>query len=524
MRRMSTAAPNVELPEDIEQLVFKLRQRIDYQESIIGTLHDEIALLKKRIFARSSERFTEDKGQLKLAFDEAEATADESAEEPEDESEEITCRRRRKGRKPIAPHIPREEVIHEIEDEGKNCPHCDAPRPDLGFEDSEEIDYIPAKVVVKKHRRRKYGACLCRDFARDESSPQVIIAPKPARLLPGSIASSGLLSYIMASKFCDGLPFYRQSKLLERSDIHISRVNMANWTIKAASKCERLIELMRARIREGPLVNMDETRVQVLKEPGRKAEENSYMWVCVSSCSQGKIVLYNYSRTRAGEIPLKLLKGFKGILQTDGYSAYDGAVQAYELTHIGCLAHVRRKFMDAHTPNTTSLAKTPLNLFKEIYKVERELRVRLRKKRITPDQFACLRRKRTKVYWKTFREWLKDTAPLVPPGTALGKAIHYARNHYTRVIRYLKYPEVTPDNNIAENAIRPFVIGRKNWLFCSTPRGAYASAVMYSLTETAKANDLNPQRYLQQVFETLPLIAEGDTPSLEKLLPWNIAR
>ena len=120
---------------------------------------------------------------------------------------------------------PREEVIHEIEDEGKNCPHCDAPRPDLGFEDSEEIDYIPAKVVVKKHRRRKYGACLCRDFAEDESSPQVIIAPKPARLLPGSIASSGLLSYIMASKFCDGLPFYRQSKLLERSDIHISRVH-----------------------------------------------------------------------------------------------------------------------------------------------------------------------------------------------------------------------------------------------------------------------------------------------------------
>ena len=143
------------------------------------------------------------------------------------------------------------------------------------------------------------------------------------------------------------------------------------------------------------------------------------------------------------------------------------------------------------------------------------------------------------MYWKTFREWLKDTAPLVPPGTALGKAVHYARNHYTRVIRYLKYPEVTPDNNIAENAIRisgvpqgeargtlatPFVIGRKNWLFCSTPRGAYASAVMYSLTETAKANDLNPQRYLQQVFETLPLIAEGDTQSLEELLPWNIAQ
>ena len=162
--------------------------------------------------------------------------------------------------------------------------------------------------------------------------------------------------------------------------------------------------------------------------------------------------------------------------------------------------------MDAHTPNQTSLAKTPLNLFKEIYKVERELRVRLRKKRISPDQSACLRRKRTKVYWKTFREWLKDTAPLVPPGTALGKAVHYARNHYTRVIRYLKYPEVTPDNNIAENAIRisgvphkgrtagrsprndpdkgeargtlatPFVVGRKNWLFCSTPRGAYAGA------------------------------------------------
>ena len=528
--QMSTAPNTAEIPKDtdqLEQLVVKLRGRVDYQESVIGTLHAEVALLKKRIFGKSSERFTEDESQLKLLFDEAEGTADESAEEPEEELEEITCKRRKKGgRKLIPAHIPREEVIHEIEDERKNCPHCGAVRPDLGFEDSEEIEYIPARVVVKKHRRRKYGPCGCRDFAEDESVPQVIVAPKPARLLPGSIASSSLLAYIIAGKFCDALPFYRQSQLLKRSDIDISRTNMANWTIKAAAKCERLIELMREKTREGPLINMDETRVQVIREPGRKAEDTSYMWVCVSSCSKGRIVLYNYARTRAAQIPLKLLKGFKGILQTDACSAYNEAAREYQLTHIGCLAHVRRKFMDAEGSGNSkdSLARTPLELFKKIYKVERNLRVRLRLKRITPDQFAALRRGGTKPYWKAFRRWLDDTAPMVPPSLPLGKAITYAQNEYTRVIKYLKYPQVTPDNNIAENAIRPFVVGRKNWLFCNTPSGAYASAVMYSLTETAKANGLNPQKYLQQVFEALPLIGEEDTESLKKLLPWNIAQ
>jgi len=521
-----SASATAKLPNDVDALkvmVQDLQQQVSRQNSMMQVMQDEIALLQRLNFAKSSEKWSNEETKQMRLFDEAESIVDESPGETEARTEQITYTRQKKGRKPIPEDIPREEVIYELEDDERCCPHCDALRPEMGFEESEELQYIPARTVVKRHRRKKYGPCSCPAFAADESAKSILTAPGPVRILPGSIASSGLLAYILTSKFCDALPFYRQSRLLERNDIHISRANMANWTLKVAAKCELLIDLMRKRSREGPLLNMDETTVQVLKESGRKAETKSYMWVSVSSSRQGKIVLFHYSRTRSADVPLSLLAGFSGVLQSDGYVGYNKAVARFGLTHIGCLAHIRRKFHEAaKITKSGGPANKPLKLIGKIYKVEKDLIALSKKEDISPNLYAHLRRKNSAPYWKALHKWLKEMRHQTPPKTALGKAVGYAWNEFPKVVRYLVHPEATPDNNIAERAIRPFVVGRKNWLFSDSPRGAHASAVMYSLIETAQANGLNPQEYLYRVFEELPTISEGDSDALERLLPWNI--
>ncbi|RDG28620.1 IS66 family transposase [Oceanispirochaeta sp. M1] len=308
-------------------------------------------------------------------------------------------------------------------------------------------------------------------------------------------------------------------RIFKRIGLEISRTNMANWSIKAARACEPLIELMRRQTREGPLINMDETTVQVLKEPGRKPVNKSYMWITVGSNEGRKIVLFNYSQTRKDEVALSLLDGFSGILQTDGYAGYNKATREYGLYHVGCLAHARRKFFEAaKATKSGGKANKALKLIQKIYSLEKELR----SSNLDDPLFVNRRREQVLPIWQEFHKWLKEMKASIPPKTKLGEAVSYTLNEYQKLVRYLKYAETTPDNNVAENAIRPFVIGRKNWLFCDTPGGAHASAIIYSLCETAKANNVEPQEYLYQLFEKLPTIDSSDLKALGNLLPWNI--
>lgn len=512
------------LPNDVAQLkelILNLQEKQKLQESEIITLREEVSLLRKLKYAKSSEKWTaEDKKQM-ILFNEAEETA-VSVDEAELllEQEEIkTYTRRKAGRKPLPADLPREETIYELSAEERACPCCGNERPEIGREESEELQFIPAKILVKKHIRLKYGPCKCEEFQNREELPVILRAPIPPRIIPGSIASSGLLSYILVSKFCDALPFYRMERIFKRLDIEISRSNMSNWAIKAASACEPLIELMRQKTREGPLINMDETTVQVLKEPSRKPENKSYMWVTVCSDQDRKIVLYNYSQTRREEIPLSLLEGFKGVLQTDGYAGYNKAVKEYSLYHAGCLAHARRKFFEAAAiTKGEGNADRALKIIQKIYQAEKTLRT----EHLEDEIFVAERRKQVIPLWKQFHKLLKNLEASVPPKTKLGEAVTYTLNEYMKLVRYLKYAFITPDNNLAENSIRPFVIGRKNWIFFDTPRGAHASAVLYSLIETAKANQLEPQDYLYHLFEKIPLISAHEPLFLEAFLPWNI--
>ncbi len=519
---MASERDRSSLPDDIDQLkqlILDMQEKQEKQDALIESLKEEILFIKGLKYARKSEKWTEeDKKQMDL-FNEIEQITDESSDQVAEEPVKKTSNGKNVGRKPIPESIPREEIIHDLPEEEKICRHCHSKRPLIGQDESEELQFIPAKVIVKKHIKLKYGPCTCDDFQKDEDLPTILRSKAPPRIMPGSIASSGILSYILVSKFGDSLPFNRMERIFKRVGLDISRTNMANWSIKAAQKCEPLIELMRELSREGPLINMDETTVQVLKEPGRKPENKSYMWITVGSNEDRKIVLFNYSQTRKEEVALSLLKGFSGILQTDGYAGYYKAAKEYELDHVGCLAHARRKFYEAaKATKSGGKANTALKLIQKIYKVEKELR----EKDFDQRSFIETRRKQVVPIWKDFQKWLKEMSTTVPPKTKLGEAVSYTRNEYKKLVRYMKYAVTTPDNNIAENAIRPFVVGRKNWMFYDSPKGAHASAAIYSLCETAKANNIEPQNYLFQLFEKLPRIDSTDRKALEQLLPWNI--
>jgi transposase len=263
---------------------------------------------------------------------------------------------------------------------------------------------------------------------------------------------------------------------------------------------------------------MDETPLQVLHEPNRPAESKSYMWVRVGSKGDGRrIVLYNYSPHRSSEVAESLLKGYKGALQTDGYSGYNSVSAWKGIWHVGCTLHSRRKFFEAHVgAKEKGHAKTGLKYIKKLYRIEHELRDR----DLSDEEFVVARRKAAAPVLREFKKWMESMATTVPPQSLLGQAVSYTLSEYRRLVRYLKYAYLTPDNNVAEQAIRPFALGRKNWLFANTPLGAHASAAMFSLVETAKANNLDPSHFLCRLFEELP---EADIEEkLEKLLPWNM--
>jgi transposase len=292
---------------------------------------------------------------------------------------------------------------------------------------------------------------------------------------------------------------------------------MSSWALQAAEKCEPLIELCLAKLREGDVINMDETPVQVLKEPGRKDTSKSYMWVACGGHDKKRIVLFHYAPSRAGAVATAMLGEFKGFLQTDGYAGYTAIGEHPDITHVGCLVHVRRKFKDAFKAGSKKkkkgTASTVVDLIGKVYHHESQAR----KGHFSPEAIMVMREEKVKPLLDKIKTLLEESVDAVPPTSLLGKAISYSLGQWARIEAYLQDPRLTPDNNIAENAIRPFAVGRKNWLFSGSPRGAKASATLYSLIETAKANGLDPFEYLSRVFECLPHVAGGE--DLQALLP-----
>jgi len=504
----------------IERAVFELNEILQKYEK----LEDKYNYLQKLFFGRRSEKLRpEDELQGRL-FNETETFGEESgadsATEKAAEESDITVieqhTRRKAGRKSIPLGIPRKEIVHDFSEEEKKCECCGKPRPIIGKEETEELDYIPAKVEVLKHIRPKYGPCSCEEFIH-AGKPEIICAPAPKRMLPGSIASEGLLAYVFTSKFCDALPFYRLSKMFQRIDVDISRATMCNWQITCFEKMNMFFEIFTETLKGGEFIRMDETTVQVLHEENRAPESKSYMWAAIGYPARGHpLILYEYHPSRSGDIPLQFLKGFTGYIQTDGYSGYNRAVNIYELIHVGCFAHARRKFHKAYesSKNKNDRSYKVLMMIRSIYKIESELRG----KNLTDDEFVEKRKIAVMPILEELYSYLVQTREIVTPSSALGGAVNYTLNEWDKLIRYLDKAYLTPDNNEIERSIKSFVIGRKNWLFSNTPRGAHASAGMYSIIESAKLNGLNPYLYLRFLFSKLPIIGDN-RDELRKLLP-----
>ena len=500
-----------DLQQSHEHKLDELRTDFEKETSI---LIEQIRLLRAQLYGRKSEKIRSEYNDATLPlFD-----MPEPEELPVEEIEVPAHKRKKRGRRPLPDDLPRVEVIHDIPEEEKVCA-CGSKLVRIGEEVSEKLDIIPAKVQVIRNIRPKYACKKC-EGSTDEG-PSVRIAPVGPELLPKSIATPGLLAHILTAKFVDHTPFYRQEKQFERMGIDVSRKNMSNWAIKVAAACQPLLNLCREEVLSGYCINIDETVLQVLNEPGRDPKTKSYMWIFRQGDPYRPVLIYEYHPTRSGEVASSFLHGYKGYVQTDGYTGYDFLDLIEDIVHIGCWAHARRKFQDVikaqgRNHKKTGSADVAMGYIRKLYRLESKAR----DKNLTPDEIYELRQTESKPILSQFHKWLLKRSGRTPPKGLLGQAIAYCLNQWDRLIGYIKDGRLSMDNNAAENAIRPFVVGRKNWLFSGTPEGAEASALFYSLIETAKANGLEPYSYLRYVFEKLPLAKTLE--DYEALLPWNL--
>ena len=479
----------------------------------------QLETLKRRFFARSSEKQLQD-DQPQLFDEPAPAVSEEDAEDAPGEApeERTTVRahaRKKRSRKPLPEHLEREEVILDIDEDEKHC-GCGHDLVRIGEEVSEKLTVIPARFVVTRYVRPKYACRNC-EGSGDEDKPAVRIVPMPPAIIPRGIATPSLLAFIITAKYVDGMPLQRQERGFARIGVELPRQRMADWVISVGEALTPVMQQLYVELRAGPILLVDETRVQVLGEEDRADTSLSYMWCAYGGEPDHPSVVYRYAPSRGTAEAEAIVDSYSGFLQTDGYEAYDRlARERDDLIHVGCFSHARRKFVDAKgNTKKAGAAQQAISLIAQLYRIEATLSEQDR-----DDTFVTDRREKAAPVLAQLRDWLDAKALQVPPQTPLGKAVSYTLGQWEKLVRYLDSPYLTPDTNRIENKIRPFVVGRKAWLFSGSPRGATAAATLYSLIETAKANGIEPHRYLLNVIERLPKASTAD--DYRALLPQHI--
>ena len=508
-----------QLPDDLQELKNLLLlerelsaqkdAKIDHLSQQYQQILEQFRLAQQRQFGQSSEVSLDQLG----LFNETEQTVE--AEDLEAEQETISYIRRKPRRKPLPKDLPRETIIHDIADADKTCDCCGHALHQMGEDKSEQLEFIPASIKVIEHVRLKYS---CRQCEQQGTRVDIKIASVPPAPIPKSIATASLLSQIITSKYQYALPLYRQEQMFKQYGIELSRKTMADWMIKSSELLTPIYQRLQTIQLQQTVINADETPLKVIQEDKNRC----YMWVyCTGSESPPdknvtkdpppNIVLYDYQNSRAGRCARDYLAGYQGYLQVDGYAGYEqtGA------TLVGCFAHARRKFIEvqrAQVKGKTGKADWAITHIRKLYRIESEIKEKASAEKQTQRQVKA------KPLLDQFKAWLDKSALQVPPKSAVGKAIAYSLGQWSKLERYIEDGNLQIDNNRAERAIKPFVIGRKNWLFSNTANGAQASAMLYSLIETAKANGLTPFDYLHHLLEEMP----RNPVDIEPLLPWNV--
>ena len=483
-------------------------------QATITRMIEQMVLARHRHFGVSSEQLA---GQARL-FDEAEGLAQSSTAEqdlatlppptvPPVEPTAPAKRPARGKRRALSAELERVDVVHDVPEAERTCP-CGTPMVEVGCDISEQLDIVPMQVRVLRHVRKRYGC--------PGSLHAPVTAALPPQPLPKSNASADFLAMLLVVKFIDGLPLARFEYVLDRHGVPVPRQTLARWVIGASQLLQPLHNLLRDHLTDGAFIHMDETVVQVLKEDGKTPTSTSYMWVQTGGPPDKPVVLFDYDASRSGAVPVRLLDGYRGYLMTDGYDGYNALAKTDGINHLACWAHVRRRFVDAarvQPKGRRALADDAVALIGKLYGIERE------HKDATEAARLLARQQHSLPALARLRAWLDQTLPGVTPKSALGTALAYLQKYWHRLTRYTERGDLPIDNNRCENAIRPFVVGRKAWLFSDTPAGAHASAVIYSLLQTAKANGVEPYLWLRRVLRELPAATTVD--EVEALLPWN---
>jgi transposase len=474
---------------------------------------ERLRAYRRELFGAKSE--ARDADQLGL-FNEAEALAPNATPAQEDAPETKVgahTRKRRGHRKPLDPNLPREVVRHELPEAERLCAHDGHALVEIGVEISEQIDVIPEQVRVVQHQRVKY-ACPCCDLG-------IKVTPAPPRIIPRGLFTESALAWITTGKYQFGMPLYRQAGLLRRFGGDISSNTIAASVVRVGLAAQPVINLMRDAVLDADVIHSDETTFQVLKEKGRRPQTKSQLW-CMMTGAGPAIRLFTYTPGRGVQQGRPLFEGVRkgAVLMTDGYSLYDGIAHDHQLNHLGCWTHVRRGFVKAEA-SVPKAARTPdllatrfIGLIGRLYAAE------ARSADWKAERRQRLRRRYSIHVLDAIRRLMLEQLPAVVPGGLLGKALNYMHGQWPKLVRYVENGDWPICNNPCENAIRPFCVGRRSWLFSDTVDGANASANLYSLVETCKANGIDPYRYLTWLFQRLPLAKTVD--DYDALLPWKM--
>jgi transposase len=494
----------------------ELRARVESREQRIRLLEEALRILKANTYGPSRERLSVAAGQVEL-FNEIEATlevAEAVGVEPELKATPLREEKPstgKPGRTRLASHLPRVEIRHELTEAERQC-GCGGVLAEIGADVSEQLDYVPAKVQVLRHVRVKYACPGCEQCVKTAALPE--------HILPKTNASPGLLAQLVTSKYVDSLPLYRQEAMFERHGVRLPRATQAAWMIGLTVPLQPLLNLMDERLRSSGYVRIDETRVQVLNSD-KAPSALHWMWVRVAGPKHQRIILFDYDPSRGGEVADALIEGCSGYLQSDGYQAYEGASERAGLLHVGCFAHARRRFFEAlkALPNAqrkqASAAHEAVRRIDALYLIERQI------KDLSDEERTRIRREEAVPQVASLHEWASKMQHETMPSGKLGEALGYLITQWPKLVRYVEDPRLAIDTNLAENAIRPFALGRRNWLFADTVKGAKASAALYSIVSTARANGLEPYAYLRRLFAELPKAKTVE--DFEAMLPFNIA-
>lgn len=501
--------------EKLDNEIARLKHENNELNQKIEFILEQLRLGKSKTFGRSSDTSVCEQLSFPI-FNEAEMEYDSNTSE-EKETIVYTRNKKKKGhREEMFENLPVETIEYVLPEEEQFCDKCNCKLHVMSKETRREVVIIPAKVKLKEHVRYIYS-CRCCEKKDTEATIKKASMPNPA--LPNSFASASAIAYVMCEKFVKGLPLYCQEQDWARLGFKISRQTMSNWMVLSSDRwLKPLYERMREYLIQRDILHVDETTLQVLHEPGRPASTKSYMWLYRTGREGPHIVLFNYQMTRAGKHPREFLDGYKGYLSTDGYSGYNDMPG---IINVGCLAHAQRMFTNvikAMPPNNdskSSLAEEGLRFFTQLFAIEKAI------EELSNEERYRIRQEKSRPIIEEFKKWINYHYPRVLPKSTLGKAIAYCKNQMPKLEGFLLDGRLEMTNNRAERSIRPFTIGRKNWIFSNTPSGANSSAIIYSMVETSKENGLNPYLYLEYLFDKLPNVDLGDKEMLDEFLPWS---